>query len=102
MYVTATQLMCGIAKDLTKLGGKTVTKLVTPGGLGGCAGQAGRSGSRLLLHDVHSGAHAHAQQHSGAATGSRAHLWTCCAALQRRSRAHCSSWCRSSPAGRTV
>lgn len=32
IYVTATQLMCGIAKDLTKLGGKTVTKLVTPGG----------------------------------------------------------------------
>lgn len=32
MYVTAAQLMCGIAKDLTKLGGKTVTKLVTPGG----------------------------------------------------------------------
>lgn len=31
IYVTATQLMCGIAKDLTKLGGKTVTKLVTPG-----------------------------------------------------------------------
>ncbi|EFN55998.1 hypothetical protein CHLNCDRAFT_8794, partial [Chlorella variabilis] len=30
VYVTATQLMCGIAKDLTKLGGKTVTKLVTP------------------------------------------------------------------------
>lgn len=30
IYVTATQLMCGIAKDLTKLGGKTVTKLVTP------------------------------------------------------------------------
>ena len=33
LYVTAAQLMCGIAKDLTKLGGKTVTKLVTPGGL---------------------------------------------------------------------
>jgi hypothetical protein len=33
LYVTATQLMCGIAKDLTKLGGKTVTKLVTPGGI---------------------------------------------------------------------
>ena len=31
IYVTAAQLMCGIAKDLTKLGGKTVTKLVTPG-----------------------------------------------------------------------
>ncbi|PRW57505.1 major facilitator transporter [Chlorella sorokiniana] len=30
VYVTAAQLMCGIAKDLTKLGGKTVTKLVTP------------------------------------------------------------------------
>lgn len=24
------QALCGIAKDLTKLGGKTVTKLVTP------------------------------------------------------------------------
>lgn len=24
------QMLCGIAKDLTKLGGKTVTKLVTP------------------------------------------------------------------------
>lgn len=23
-------MLCGIAKDLTKLGGKTVTKLVTP------------------------------------------------------------------------
>lgn len=31
IYVTAAQLVCGIAKDLTKLGGKTVTKLVTPG-----------------------------------------------------------------------
>lgn len=30
IYVTAAQLVCGIAKDLTKLGGKTVTKLVTP------------------------------------------------------------------------
>jgi len=24
------QMLCGIAKDLTKLGGKTVTKLVVP------------------------------------------------------------------------
>lgn len=32
IYVTASQMMCGIAKDLTKLGGKTVTKLVTPEG----------------------------------------------------------------------
>jgi MFS family permease len=30
IYVTASQALCGIAKDLTKLGGKTVTKLVTP------------------------------------------------------------------------
>ena len=30
IYVTAAQTLCGIAKDLTKLGGKTVTKLVTP------------------------------------------------------------------------
>lgn len=30
IYVTAAQMLCGIAKDLTKLGGKTVTKLVTP------------------------------------------------------------------------
>jgi hypothetical protein len=30
VYVTIAQAMCGIAKDLTKLGGKTVTKLVTP------------------------------------------------------------------------
>ena len=30
VYVTAAQALCGIAKDLTKLGGKTVTKLVTP------------------------------------------------------------------------
>jgi hypothetical protein len=30
VYVTAAQMMCGVAKDLTKLGGKTVTKLVTP------------------------------------------------------------------------
>ncbi|GBF99579.1 hypothetical protein Rsub_12204 [Raphidocelis subcapitata] len=29
-YVTAAQMLCGVAKDLTKLGGKTVTKLVTP------------------------------------------------------------------------
>ncbi|KAG7667527.1 hypothetical protein Ndes2526B_g07519 [Nannochloris sp. 'desiccata'] len=32
LYVTASQMLCGIAKDLTKLGGKTVTKLVTPEG----------------------------------------------------------------------
>lgn len=30
VFVTAAQMLCGIAKDLTKLGGKTVTKLVTP------------------------------------------------------------------------
>jgi hypothetical protein len=30
IYVTFAQMLCGIAKDLTKLGGKTVTKLVTP------------------------------------------------------------------------
>jgi len=30
IYVTLTQILAGIAKDLTKLGGKTVTKLVTP------------------------------------------------------------------------
>jgi len=30
LYVTITQMFAGIAKDLTKLGGKTVTKLVTP------------------------------------------------------------------------
>ncbi len=30
IYVTAAQMLCGVAKDLTKLGGKTVTKLVTP------------------------------------------------------------------------
>lgn len=29
-YVTMTQMFAGVAKDLTKLGGKTVTKLVTP------------------------------------------------------------------------
>ena len=29
-YVTVAQMLCGIAKDLVKLGGKTVTKLVTP------------------------------------------------------------------------
>jgi len=29
-YVTGAQALCGIAKDVTKLGGKTVTKLVTP------------------------------------------------------------------------
>jgi len=32
IYVTVSQTMSGIAKDLTKLGGKTVTKLVTPEG----------------------------------------------------------------------
>ena len=30
LYVTGAQMLAGIAKDLTKLGGKTVTKLVTP------------------------------------------------------------------------
>jgi hypothetical protein len=30
IYVTFTQMFAGISKDLTKLGGKTVTKLVTP------------------------------------------------------------------------
>lgn len=30
IFVTASQMLCGIAKDLTKLGGKTVTKLITP------------------------------------------------------------------------
>ncbi|CEG01068.1 Major facilitator superfamily domain, general substrate transporter [Ostreococcus tauri] len=30
VFVTCAQALCGIAKDLTKLGGKTVTKLVTP------------------------------------------------------------------------
>lgn len=29
-YVTLAQMLCGIAKDLVKLGGKTVSKLVTP------------------------------------------------------------------------
>ena len=29
-FVTCAQALCGVAKDLTKLGGKTVTKLVTP------------------------------------------------------------------------
>jgi hypothetical protein len=32
VYVTFSQIMSGVAKDLTKLGGKTVTKLVTPSG----------------------------------------------------------------------
>jgi len=32
IYVTASQMLSGVAKDLTKLGGKTVTKLVTPEG----------------------------------------------------------------------
>ena len=48
-------MLCGIAKDLTKLGGKTVTKLVTPvrfrgGAEGGCAvcgGGRGVGGGRL-------------------------------------------------------
>lgn len=30
IYVTIAQMFAGIAKDLTKLGGKTITKLVTP------------------------------------------------------------------------
>ena len=30
VFVTFAQMMCGIAKDLVKLGGKAVTKLVTP------------------------------------------------------------------------
>ncbi len=29
-HLAVLQMLCGIAKDLTKLGGKTVTKLVTP------------------------------------------------------------------------
>jgi len=32
VFVTVAQALCGVAKDLTKLGGKTVTKLVTPEG----------------------------------------------------------------------
>lgn len=32
IYVTVSQTLSGVAKDLTKLGGKTVTKLVTPEG----------------------------------------------------------------------
>lgn len=32
VYVTISQTLSGVAKDLTKLGGKTVTKLVTPEG----------------------------------------------------------------------
>lgn len=35
-YVTFAQMLCGIAKDLVKLGGKTVTKLVTPEEKQGC------------------------------------------------------------------
>jgi hypothetical protein len=30
IFITCAQMLCGVAKDLTKLGGKTVTKLVTP------------------------------------------------------------------------
>jgi hypothetical protein len=30
VYITFAQMLCGIAKDLTKLGGKAVAKLVTP------------------------------------------------------------------------
>lgn len=30
VYITLAQALCGVAKDLVKLGGKTVTKLVTP------------------------------------------------------------------------
>jgi hypothetical protein len=30
MFITFSQILNGIAKDLTKLGGKTVAKLVTP------------------------------------------------------------------------
>lgn len=30
IFVTFSQMLCGVAKDLTKLGGKTVAKLVTP------------------------------------------------------------------------
>ena len=30
LYITFAQMWAGIAKDLTKLGGKTVTKLITP------------------------------------------------------------------------
>ena len=30
VYVTIAQMFAGVAKDLTKLGGKTITKLVTP------------------------------------------------------------------------
>lgn len=34
-FVTAAQMLCGVAKDLVKLGGKAVTKLVTPEGRDG-------------------------------------------------------------------
>ena len=30
VYVTLAQMLCGVAKDLVKLGGKAVTKLITP------------------------------------------------------------------------
>jgi hypothetical protein len=30
LYVIIAQMWAGVAKDLTKLGGKTVTKLITP------------------------------------------------------------------------
>jgi hypothetical protein len=65
IYVTAAQLLCGIAKDLTKLGGKTVTKLVTPGGpRAGCA--SGCSRARLFTC-MHVGQRRHAASWSGRA-----------------------------------
>lgn len=79
LYVTATQLMCGIAKDLTKLGGKTVTKLVTPGAAAWAPDTACTPGLRSLP-----------------AKRLRGHR------AQRRSRHRCSAWCRSSRAGRTA
>jgi hypothetical protein len=41
VFVTAAQMLCGVAKDLTKLGGKTVTKLVTPDEKEVCMGGGG-------------------------------------------------------------
>jgi uncharacterized membrane protein YdcZ (DUF606 family) len=46
IFVTAAQMLCGVAKDLTKLGGKTVTKLVTPDEMQVCVlGGGGKTGA---------------------------------------------------------
>ena len=113
IYVTAAQLMCGVAKDLTKLGGKTVTKLVTPGGRAGGRREGMRqgrqAGPQLRCDGLGKPFSCAALQRRGPATAAASPRDAPAAAapapapaLQMRSRARCSSWSPSSPGGRTA